>query len=167
MSTRAYRPRVACVVVERCKEVGHPLCPLRLHLHPIGRPHDDEKKRASPGYENANGRANVQRDPRRLADAAKVATGSSMGHSPSVRAYSGYVGTPCTERLVGCSSGPAAAPGAFPTLPGPDIVEPVAAAATALAAFAEATGMATFDAEFGVGAGSCFALFVGVRGEDF
>ena len=55
----------------------------------------------------------------------------------------------------------------FPTLPESDRVEPVAAAATALAAFAEATGMATFDAEFGAGAGSCFELFVGVRGEDF
>ena len=63
LSTRADRPRVACVVVERFKEVGRPLCPLRLHLHPIGRPGDDEKKRASPGYENANVRANVQRDP--------------------------------------------------------------------------------------------------------
>ena len=83
LSTRADRPRVACVVVERCKEVGRPLCPLRLHLHPIGRPGDDEK-RASPGYENTNGRVNVQ-----LADAAKVATGSSLGYSPSVCAYSG------------------------------------------------------------------------------
>ena len=54
-----------------------------------------------------------------------------------------------------------------PHYPSPDRVEPVAAAATALAAFAEATGMATFDAEFGAGSGSCFALFVGVRGEDF
>ena len=88
MSTRTDRPRVACVVVERCKEVGHPLCPLRLHLHPIGRPGDDEK-RASPGYENANGRVSVQRDLSSLADAAKVATGSTMGQSPSVRAHSG------------------------------------------------------------------------------
>ena len=55
----------------------------------------------------------------------------------------------------------------FPTLPESYRVEPVAAAATVLAAFAEATGMATFDAEFGAGAGSCFELFVGVRGEDF
>ena len=43
------------VVVEWCEEVGRPLCPSRLHLHPNGRPGDDEKKRPSPGYENANG----------------------------------------------------------------------------------------------------------------
>ena len=51
------------VVVEWCEEVGRPLCPSRLHLHPNERPGDDEKKRASPGYENANGRVNVQHDP--------------------------------------------------------------------------------------------------------
>ena len=77
------------VVVEWCEEVGRPLCPSRLHLHPNGRPGDDEKKRASPGYENANGRVSVQRDLSQLADAAKVANGSTMGQSPSVRAYSG------------------------------------------------------------------------------
>ena len=49
----------------------------------------DEKMRASPDSENANGHVDVQRDPRRRTDAAKVATGSSMGQSPSVRAYSG------------------------------------------------------------------------------
>ena len=84
-----------------------------------------------------------------------------------------WLDTPCTEGLIGSPPGPTAAPaptaapGVFPTLPKSDRVEPVAAAATALAAFAEATLMATFDAEFGAGAGSCFALFVGVRGEDF
>ena len=80
------------VVVERSEEeeVGRPLCPLRLHLHPIGRPGKHEKKRASPDYENANGHVvDVQRDPSRRTDAAKVATGSSMGQSPSARAYSG------------------------------------------------------------------------------
>ena len=84
-----------------------------------------------------------------------------------------WLGTAYTEGLIDRPPGPAAAPaptaapGVFPTLSKYDRVEPVAAAATALAAFAEATGMATFDAEFGAGAGSCFALFVGVRGEDF
>ena len=82
------------VVVERSEEVGRPLCPLRLHLHPIGRPGKDasgkdEKMRASPDYENANGHVDAQRDPSRRTDAAKVATGSSMGQSPSARAYSG------------------------------------------------------------------------------
>ena len=78
------------VVVEWCEEVGRPFCPLRLHLHPIGRPGKHEKKRASPDYENANGHVvDVQRDPSRRTDAAKVATGSSMGQSPSARAYSG------------------------------------------------------------------------------
>ena len=77
------------VVVELCEEVGRPLCPLRLHLHPIGRPGEDEKKRASPDYENAGGHVGAQRDPSGRTDAAKVATGSSMGQSSSVRAYSG------------------------------------------------------------------------------
>ena len=78
------------IVEERYEEVGRPLCPLRLHLHPIGRLSEDEKKRASPDYENANGHVvDAQRDPSRRTDAAKVATGSSMGQSPSVRAYSG------------------------------------------------------------------------------
>ena len=64
------------VVVELCEEVGHPLCPLRLHLHPIRRPGEDEKKRASPDYENENGHADVQRDPSWRTDAARVAAGS-------------------------------------------------------------------------------------------
>ena len=84
------RRALRVVVVEQGEEVGRPLCPLRLHLHPIGRPGKHEKKRASPDYENANGHVvDVQRDPSRRTDAAKVATGSSMGQSPSVRAYSG------------------------------------------------------------------------------
>ena len=37
--------------------------------------------------------------------------------------------------------------GTFPTLPGPDIVEPVAAAVTAPAAFAEVARLAMFDAK--------------------
>ena len=80
------------VVVERSEEeeVGRPLCPLRLHLHPIGRPGKHEKKRASLDYENANGHVGVQRDPSRRTDAAKVATGLSMGQSPSVCTYSGW-----------------------------------------------------------------------------
>ena len=49
---------------------------MRLHLHPIGRPGEDEKKRASPEYENENGHADVQRDPSWRTDAAKVAAGS-------------------------------------------------------------------------------------------
>ena len=57
------RRALRVVVVEQSEEVGRPLCPSRLHLHPNGRPGDDEKKRASPGYENANGRVNVQHDP--------------------------------------------------------------------------------------------------------
>ena len=50
----------------------------------------------------------------------------------------------------------------FPTLPESDRVEPVAAAATALAAFAEAAGLAVFDAE----TEDCFALFVEIKGVD-
>ena len=59
---------------------------------------------------------------------------------------------------------PAAASGAFPTLPGPDIVEPVAAAATAPAAFAETARLrvVAFDAE----TEDCFALFVEIIGEN-
>ena len=66
-----------------------PYVPLRLHSHSNRRPGEGEKKRAFPSYENANGRVDVQRDPSQCTDAAKVATGSSVGQSPSVRAYSG------------------------------------------------------------------------------
>ena len=66
-----------------------------------------------------------------------------------------WLGTTCTEGLIGRPPGPAAAPaptaapGAFPKLPEPEIEEPVAATATtAPAAFEEATVMAAFDAEF-------------------
>ena len=52
---------------------------MRLHLHPIGRPGEDEKKRASPEYENVSGHADVQRDTSWRTDAAKVAAGSSIG----------------------------------------------------------------------------------------
>ena len=61
---------------------------------------------------------------------------------------------------------PAAASGAFPTLPGPDIVEPVAAAATAPAAFAEAVGLVVFSAKFDAATEDCFALFAEIKGED-
>ena len=54
----------------------------------------------------------------------------------------------------------------FPTLPGPDIVEPAAAAAMAPVAFAEAAGIAAFDAEFDAETEDCFVLFVKVKGED-
>ena len=74
------------VVVERSEKVGRP---LRLHLRPIGRPGKDEKKRASPDYENANGHVGVQRGPGGRTGAAEVAAGSSMGQSPSVCTYSG------------------------------------------------------------------------------
>ena len=66
------------VVVGLCEEVGRPLCPLHLHLHPIWRPGEDEKNRASPDYENENGHADVQRDTSWRTDAAKVAAGSTM-----------------------------------------------------------------------------------------
>ena len=66
------------------------------------------------------------------------------------------------HRLIGRPSGPAATPGTFPTLPGPDIVEPVPVAATAPAAFAEAAGLTMFDAE----TEDCFALFVEIKSVD-
>ena len=50
----------------------------------------------------------------------------------------------------------------FPTLPESDRVEPVAAAATAPIAFAEAAGIAAFDAE----TEDYFVLFVEIKGED-
>ena len=77
------------VVVEQGGGVGRPLCPLRLHLHPIGRLGEDERKRASSDYENTNGHVDMQRDRSWRTDAAKVATSSSMEQSTSVRAYSG------------------------------------------------------------------------------
>ena len=81
-----------------------------------------------------------------------------------------WLGTTCTEGLIGRPPGPAAAPaptaapGAFPTLPELEIEEPVAAvaAATAPAAFAETARMAVFDAEIA----DCFALFVEIKDED-
>ena len=141
------------VVVELCEEVGRPLCPLRLHLHAIGRPGEDEKKRASPDYENENGHADVQRDPSWRTDAAKLAAGSSMEAEPECpRVF--WLGMTCTE-------GPstwASSSSKFPTLPGPDIVEPEATAATAPTAFAEAVDAETED---------CFALSAEIKGEDF
>ena len=138
---------------------------MRLHLHPIERP--DEKKRASPDYENENGHADVQRDPSWRTDAAKVAAGSSMEAEPECpRVF--WLGTTSTEGLTGRPPGPAAAlaptaaPGALPTLPMSDIVEPVAAAATAPAAFAEAAGLAVFDAW----TEDCFALSAETTGVD-
>ena len=56
--------------------------------------------------------------------------------------------------------------GTLPTLPGADIVEPVAVAVTAPAAFAEVATLAAFDAEFDVEIEDCFALFVEIIGED-
>ena len=70
------RRALRVVVVERSEEVGRP---LRLQLCQIGRPGKDEKKWASPDYENANEHVGVQRDPSGRTDAAKVATGSLMG----------------------------------------------------------------------------------------
>ena len=149
------------VVVEWCEEVGRPLCPLRLHLHPNGRPGDDEKKRASPEYENENGHADVQREPSWRTDAAKVVAGSSMEAEPECLNVF-WLGTTCTEGPIGRQPEPVAALGVFPTLPGPDIVEPVAVATMAPAAFAEAAGLAAFDAE----TEDCFALFVEIKGDD-
>ena len=50
---------------------------------------------------------------------------------------------------------------------GPDIVEPVAAAATAPAAFAEAVGLVVFGAKFDAETEDCFALSAEIKGEDF
>ena len=77
-----------------------------------------------------------------------------------------WLGTTCTEGPIGRQTGQVAALGVFPTLPGPDMVEPVAAPATAPAAFAEAAGLAAFDAEFDAEIEDCFAPFVEIRGED-
>ena len=57
------RRALRVVVVEQSEVVGRPLCPPRLHLHPIGRLGEDERMRASPDYENANGHVDMQRDP--------------------------------------------------------------------------------------------------------
>ena len=65
------------------------LMSLAFAFAPIGRPSEDEKKRASTDYENANGYVDVLRDPSQCTNAAKVATGSSVGQSPSVCTYSG------------------------------------------------------------------------------
>ena len=59
-----------------------------------------------------------------------------------------WLGTTCTEGPIGRQPGLVAALGVFPTLPGPDIVEPEAAA--------------EFDAETEY----CFTLFAEVKGED-
>ena len=61
---------------------------------------------------------------------------------------------------------PMAALGVFPALPGPDIVEPEAAAATAPTAFAEAIGLVVFGANFDTETEDCFALFAEIKGED-
>ena len=110
---------------------------MRLHLHPIGRPGEDEKKRATPEYENENGHADVQRDPSWRTDATKVAACSSMEAEPECLNVF-WLGTTCTEGPIGRQPGLVAALGVFPTLPGPDVVEPEAATATAPAAFTEA-----------------------------
>ena len=54
----------------------------------------------------------------------------------------------------------------FPTLPGPDIVEPEATAATAPAAFAEAVGFIVFGAKFDAETEDCFALSGETTGVD-
>ena len=114
-----------------------------MHLHTIGRLGEDEKKRASPDYENENGLADVQRDPSWRTDAAKLAAGSSMEAEPECpRVF--WLGTTCTEG----PSTRASSSSRFPTLPGPDIVEPEAAA--------------EFDAETEY----CFTLFAEIKGED-
>ena len=103
----------------------------------------------------------MQCDPSWRTDAAKLAAGSSMEAEPECpRVF--WLGTTCTEGPISRPPGPVAALGVFPTLPGPDIVEPVAVATTAPAAFAEATGLAAFDAE----TEDCFALFVEIKGEE-
>ena len=65
------------------------LMSLAFAFAPIGRPGEDEKKQASTDYENANRYVDVLRDPSQCTNAAKVATGSSVGQSPSVCTYSG------------------------------------------------------------------------------
>ena len=142
----------------------HPLCPLRSHLHSIGRPGKDEKKRASPDYENENGHADVQRDPSWRTDVAKVAAGSSREAEPECP-HIFWLGTTCTERPLGRPPGPVAALGVFPTLPGPDIVEPEAAVATAPAAFAKAVGLVVFGAKFDAETEDCFTLFAEIKGD--
>ena len=138
---------------------------MRLHLHPIGRPGEDEKKRASPEYENENGHVDVQRDPSWRTDAAKVVAGSSMEAEPECLNVF-WQGTTCTEGHIGRQTGPVAALGVFPTLPGPDIVEPEAAVATAPAAFAKAVGLVVFGAKFDAETEDCFALSAKIKGED-
>ena len=77
-----------------------------------------------------------------------------------------WLGMTCTEGPIGRPPGPVAALGVFPTLPGPDIVEPEAAVATAPAAFAKAVGLVVFGAKFDAETEDCFALFVEIKGED-
>ena len=134
-----------------------------LHLHPTGRPGEDDKKRVFPDYENENGHADVQpqRDPSWRTDAAKVAAGSSMEAEPECPCVF-WLGTTCTEG----PSTRASSSSRFPTLPGPDIVEPEATAATAPAAFAEAVGFIVFGAKFDAETEGCFALFAEIKGED-
>ena len=59
-----------------------------------------------------------------------------------------------------------AAPGALPTLPRPDIVEPEAAVATTPAVFAKSVGLVVFGAEFDAETEDCFTLFADIKGED-
>ena len=60
-------------------------------------PSEDEKKRASPEYENENGHADVQRDPSWRTDAAKVTAGSSLGVPQPECPRVFWLGTTCTE----------------------------------------------------------------------
>ena len=77
-----------------------------------------------------------------------------------------WLGTTCTEGPIGRQPEPVAALGVFPTLPGPDIVEPEAAVATAPAAFAKAVGLVVFGAKFDAETEDCFTLFAEIKGED-
>ena len=138
---------------------------MRLHLHPTGRPGEDERKRASPEYENENGHADVKHDPSWRTDAAKVAAGSSMEAEPECLNVF-WLGTTCTEGPIGRQPGLVAALGVFPTLPGPDIVEPEAAVATTPAVFAKSVGLVVFGAEFDAETEDCFTLFAEIKGED-
>ena len=138
---------------------------MRLHLHPIRRPGEDEKKRASPDYENENGHADVQRDPRAgVLMLRRWRPVRRLEAEPECLNVF-WLGTTCTEGLIGRQPRPVAALGVFPTLPGPDIVEPEAAVATAPAAFAEAVGLVVFGAKFDAETEDCFALSAKIKGE--
>ena len=84
----------------------------------------------------------------------------------SRRALLFWLGTTCTEGPIGRQLRPVAALGVFPTLPGPNIIEPEAAVATTPAAFAKAVGLVVFGAKFDAETEDCFTLFAEIKGED-